>query len=213
MAPASSEHDMSPPVQTSTTSATRPGAIFVDALALMAVGAVAVAAVRGLSAGDMPPVARGFNTADLCTSIGDAYLSGSVYGAVEQQIEWRGTDMTCDGGLRPGGEGVRVVFAGPGAMDGDRIVVVIGIDGAINELTAAERNANITIIDESSGRFYSSGGQERCWTMVSDATNDRGTFRVTGEAYCTGSLPSVADSSSVRLRGFRYSGRVNVDDS
>ncbi len=213
MAPVTDEHDMSPQLQTSTTSAARPVAIFVDALAFLAVCAIAAIAARGLWAGDPPLTSHAVNTADLCSSVGDAYLSGTLYGAVERQIEWRGTDMTCAGGLRPGGAGVRVVFAGPATTAGDRVVVVIGIDGVIDELMATERVANITIIDESSGRFYSSGKQERCWTTVSDTTDDGRTYRVTGEVYCTGGLPSVSDAGSVTLRGFRYSGRLNIDES
>jgi len=213
MARVADKHEMSALLQTSTTSAARPAAIFVDALAFLAVCAIAAIAVRGLSAGDPPLTSHTFNSNDLCSSVGDAYLSGSLYGAVEQQIEWRGTDMTCDGGLRPDGAGVRVVFAGPAATTGDRIVMVIGIDGVIDELAAAEHIANITIIDESSGRFYSSGKQERCWTTVSDTTADGETYRVTGEVYCALGLPSVSDAGSVTLREFRYSGLLNVDES
>ena len=178
----------------------------------MAVGVVFAVAVRGLTAGNAPTL-HATNTADLCSAVGDAYLSGFIYGSIEQRIEWRGTDMTCDGGLRPDNGGVRVVFAGNATTTGDRIVILIGIDGGIDDIATTERVANITVIDESTGRFFSSGGQERCWTAVSDVADEGEMYRLKGEVYCAGSLPAVSGSGSVTLRDIRYSGRLIIDAS
>lgn len=185
-------------------------------LAVAALGAIAFIGMRSLSA-DLPAVAwtalPAAASADLCRSVDDAYLSGTLYGAVSRKIEWRGTDMQCEGGPRPGGGGIRLVFAAPDAVEGDRLVFVIGISGTVTELTDAERVANVTVIDESSGRFFSSRGQDRCWTTVASVDGDGTRFRVGGEIYCSGSLPSLSDGSSISLRDFRYSGRLNLDAS
>ena len=184
-------------------------------LSLAAIVAIAAIVVRSLTAAPAPAqaVIQAVGDADLCPSVHDAYLSGAIYGGLDRQIEWRGTDMSCTGGLRPRGDGVRLVFAAPGGQDGDRLVFVIGIAGAISDLTTSERLANVTVIDESSGRFFSSGGQERCWTTVASVDDDGRLLRIAGRVYCTGSLPSVSDSGSVTLRDFRYSGRLSVDAS
>lgn len=185
-------------------------------LAATALGAIALIAVRSLGAGHTSTPRTVLSTsanADLCRSVHDAYLSGTLFGAVNRSIEWRGTDMRCEGGSRPGGDGIRLVFAAPDEADGDRLVFVIGISGSVDELTEAERLANVTVIDESSGRFFSSRGQDRCWTTVASVNGDGTRFRIGGEFYCSGSLPSLSDGSSISLRDFRYSGRLSLDAS
>jgi hypothetical protein len=114
--------------------------------------------------------------------------------------------------MRPGGDGVRLVFSFSGQGD-DRLVIVIGIAGAIGELTLAERAANVTVIDAASGRFFSSRGRDRCWTTVASVTGAGPMVSVAGEVYCSGSLPSVTDGSSISLRDFRFAGRLMTDAS
>ena len=183
-----------------------------------AIAAIAVIGVRSLTT--WPPSATtpalvATGPVDLCESVDDAYLSGTLYGALDRAIEWRGTDMRCEGGPRPDGDGMRLVFTAPGDgegnEDGDRLVFVIGISGALEGLTDVERVANVTVIDASSGRFFSSGRQERCWTTVTSVSEDNGHTQIGGELYCAGSLPSMSDGSSISLGDFRYSGRLIFD--
>lgn len=187
----------------------------VSLLAVAAIGSIAVFGALSLPVGG--PNTAAFVPAgeqvDLCRSIDAAYLSGRLHGAVDRVIEWRGTDMICEGGFRPDGDGVRLVFAAPGVQGGERLVFVLGISGPIDKLTEAERPANITLIDESSGRFFSAGRQDRCWTTVASVDGTGDGYRIDGEVYCTGSLPSLSDGSSISLRDFRYSGRLILDAS
>lgn len=187
----------------------------IDLLAVGALAAIAFVASQSLGNREQAATSTAMpvsDRVDLCQSVDDAFLSGTLYGAIDRVIEWRGTDMTCEGGPRPDGDGVRLVFAAP-AREGARLVFVIAISGAIGELRGAEHPANLTVIDEASGRFFSAGGQERCWTNVSSVDGDDQQFRIGGEVYCSGSLPSLSDSSSISLRDFRYSGRLTLDAS
>lgn len=184
--------------------------------AVAAVAAVGLLATRELAedgASGVQTVALATTRFDLCQAVDDGYLSGHLYGALDRAIEWRGTDMTCEGGTRPNGNGFRVVFAAPIGDEHPRLVFVIGISGSVGDLIGAERVANITLIEESSGRFFSSGGQERCWTTVQSVDREGERVRIGGEIYCQGSLPSLSDGSSITLRDFRYSGRLVLDDS
>jgi len=194
----------------------QPARVLIELLAIAAVGTIVARAGIDLARGAPAAASAALSSPgqrDLCESLDDAYLSGTVYGAVERAIEWRGTDMTCQGGPRPNGDGVRLVFAAPGSADGGPLVFVIGISGALGELTDTERAANVTLIDESSGRFFSTGQQERCWTTVTSVADEDDRISVGGEFYCAGSLPSLSDGSSVSLRDFRYSGRLMLDAS
>lgn len=143
-------------------------------------------------------------------------LTGRLYGTLSLDIDWRGPKMDCDGMMRPGNNGVRLFFSASDSGDSDRLIFVIGVDGALDELSGKERKANITIIDERTGSFFSTGGKERCWTTVHSVETlpDRNSesYQVNGELYCAGALPSLTGNGSVTLGNFRYSGRLTVDD-
>lgn len=148
---------------------------------------------------------------DLCATADDGYLSGHLYGALSEQIEWHGPQMDCGGMLRPNEEGVRLVFAAP--RQDERLLIVLGIDGKLDSMADGERTTNITIIDESQNRFFSSGRRERCWSAIKSIlpVTDK-IVQVTGEVYCAGSLPSLNDNAFVTLRNMQYSGRLLLDE-
>ena len=191
--------------------------VFVALAAVL--GVAIIAALIGTALLALPMRVPGASAAllaggpDLCAAVDDAYLSGVVYGAVERTIEWRGTDMSCEGGPRPDGDGLRLVFAAPVDARGARLVFVVAIAGPIDGMTSNERAVNVTVIDESTARFYSSAGQERCWTSVDSLVRYDDRLRLGGELYCSGSLPSVSDGSSITLGDFRYSGSLVPDET
>lgn len=150
---------------------------------------------------------------DLCRKPDDGYLSGEMFGALSETLDWRGGQMECGGMLRPENAGIRLVFAAP--RQDARLLILIGIDGQPDELRGAEHLANVTIIDESAKRFFSTGGTERCWSTVSSVDAVAGTdarwLQVSGSLYCAGSLPSLSDNSFVTLGELRYSGRLELE--
>ncbi len=163
----------------------------------------------------LPQFSEAFTPATmaLCTTDDDGFLSGRLFGALSEQIEWRGADMECGGMLRPENKGIRLVF--PATRQGKRLLVVLGIDGTLDELVDAEHATNITIIDEARKHFFSTGNQARCWSTVTSVqpvpdSTDR-ILQVAGEVYCAGSITSLSDNSSVSLRDMHYSGRLLLD--
>jgi hypothetical protein len=152
-----------------------------------------------------------------CVANTAGFMRGRLYGSLTASIDWVGPEMTCDGMTRPNDGGIRLVFASPETEDQTRLIIVIGIDGGIEQLENQEEKANITIIDEDSGRFFSTGGQDRCWTTVKSIepmpTEPGHAFQVGGELYCAGALPSLNGKGSITLGDFLYSGRLSLDDS
>jgi hypothetical protein len=144
------------------------------------------------------------------------YLSGRLYGAIDMEIDWRGPKMDCDGMTRPDNNGIRLFFGASPSGDGNRLIFVLGIDGAIDELRGKEAKTNITIIDERTGSFFGTAGKDRCWTTIRSAEllpgRSRKLYQVDGDLYCAGALPSLTDNGSVTLGDFRYSGRLAIDD-
>lgn len=152
-----------------------------------------------------------------CTLRPDGFLRGRFFGALSLTADWSGAGLSCDGMRRPDGEGVRLFFARerPGA---GRVSVLIGIDGRPEDLVGAERPANVTVIDEREGRFFSAGGPGRCWASINSVTDlprasgGHAGYRIDGLVYCVGALPSVGDHSSLTLSELRFAGRVTTDE-
>ncbi len=185
------------------------GVLFIGVLALLQAPA------------PMPPglalTGPGPATGPACALGDDGFLRGRFFGALSLTADWSGPGLACDGMQKPDGEGVRLFFAGdrPG---GGRVSLLIGLGGRPGELAGAERPANVTVIDEREGRFFSSGGPGRCWASISSVTpvaNRAGGAagsRIDGLVYCMGALPSVGDRSSLTLSDLRFSGWVSADE-
>jgi hypothetical protein len=152
-----------------------------------------------------------------CTLRPAGFLRGRLFGALSLTVDWSGAELLCDGMQRPNGEGVRLFFARaqPG---GDRVSVLIGIDGRPEDLVGPERSANVTVIDEKAGRFFSAGGPGRCWASINSVTvlprssGGHTGYRIDGLVYCVGALPSIGDRSSLTLSDLRFAGRVSSDE-
>ena len=170
----------------------------------------------------LPPPAPEANlspasTSRPCTLRPDGFLRGRFFGALSLAADWSGAGLFCDGMRRPDGEGVRLFFAReqPG---GGRISVLIGIDGRPENLAGAERPANVTVIDERAGRFFSTGGPGRCWASINSVSDlaraggGQSGYRIDGLVYCVGALPSLGDRSSLTLSELRFAGRITTDD-
>lgn len=191
--------------------------------------AIGVVVLVALALRDLPERAVAFNPAgnmapgipapppmEPCVMDRPGHLRGTIHGQTAQHIAWQGEGFYCEGTPRPGGAGIRLFFAGR-AADDRRVVVVMGVNERPERLAGREHPANITIIDEAASRFYSSGGEDRCWTTVSHVTALTRTpveaWRVDGVFYCAGALPSLNGNDAVTLEEFSYSGRVVMNDA
>jgi hypothetical protein len=143
-----------------------------------------------------------------CVSGG--YLRGTLFGALDGEIDWSDSEFDCEGMPRPDGAGARLRFAGSGG--GQALALIIAMPDLEQGAAAAELPSNVTIIEEGSGRFFSTPGLESCWTdidaqtPVDDATD---TYAISGTLYCITPVPEVNGDSSVSLRELHFGGQVN----
>lgn len=141
----------------------------------------------------------------------DAFLESRLYGAFEVDIGWRGTALDCEGMRRPDGAGARLRFAGELA-GGHRVTIIIALPGLQPGTTADELASNVTLIEEGSGRFYSTTGLDNCWTDVvrqSPLGGSSEIYVVAGTLYCISPLGEVNGDASVSLPELRFSGRLD----
>ncbi len=111
---------------------------------------------------------------------------------------------------RPEGQGARLRFAG---QSGERqIAIIIALPALERGATAPEFGSNVTVIEEGSGRFFSTAGLGSCWTdVLEQEQSGSGTnvFFVEGTLYCIAPLAEVNGDSSVTLRELRFGGYVD----
>ena len=182
------------------------GALLTWALALLQ----APAAIGPHPAAALP------GTSQTCNLGSGGLLRGRFFGALDMTADWSGPALACDGMQKSGGQGIRLYFSGD-RPDGGRVSLLIGVDGRQEDLVRGERPANVTVIDEREGRFFSSAGPGRCWASIGSVTPVAGHpgqpagSRVDGLVYCVGALPSVGDRSSLTLGDLHFAGWVSAD--
>ena len=149
-----------------------------------------------------PPESRG------CGERG--YLRTSFFGEYSGPIDWTAGNLDCEGMPRPKGEGARLRFAG---HSGDlTIAIIIALPGLERGSTARELGSNVTLIEEGSGRFFSTAGLESCWTDVAEQqrTDDGAdVYFIAGTLYCIAPLAEVNGDSSVTVRELQFGGRLD----
>ncbi len=140
----------------------------------------------------------------------NGYLEATIYGALEGDIRWSAGSLDCEGMPRPADEGARLRFAGPA---GDiRVAIIVAIPDLERGSTGSELLSNVTLIEEGSGRFFSTAGQENCWSDIAEnapLADAPGTFSVVGTLYCIAPLIEVNGDSSVSLQEMRFAGLLD----
>jgi hypothetical protein len=138
------------------------------------------------------------------------YLRTNFYGELSGPIDWSGGDFDCEGMPRPEGEGARLRFAGPA---GDlAIAIIIAMPGLERGSPARELGSNVTLIEEGSGRFFSTSGLGSCWTDVSEQQvmdDNADVYFVAGTLYCIAPLAEINGDGSVTVRELQFGGLLD----
>ena len=138
------------------------------------------------------------------------YLRTTFYGEFSGPIDWSATDVNCEGMPRPDGEGARLRFAG--RSNDLAIAIIVAMPGLERGATARELGSNVTVIEEGSGRFFSTSGLGSCWTDVSEqqAMEDKAdVYFISGTLYCIAPLAEINGDSSVTVRELHFSGLLD----
>lgn len=140
-------------------------------------------------------------------------LRADLYGAIEGSLDWQAASLRCEGMPRPAGEGARIRLAGSlgGADSALDLAFILGLPALERGATGEELETNVTLIEEGSGRFFATGGTERCWTDIEEQSplEDSATeFRVRGVVYCVGPLTELGGTSNVSFPELEFTGRL-----
>lgn len=147
----------------------------------------------------------------LCIPANEGSLEARLHGAIDAEVRWAYPMPQCRGGVRPDGEGVRLIYKGEIPGQGP-LLVVIGMGPLHAGENASGVPANITLVREGSGRFFATQGDDKC--SVDDVRQvavfgNGHTYRVTGRGYCTQPARAVGGEGVVVVSRFDLSALVD----
>lgn len=164
--------------------------------------------LSGGGCGDEPAAASG--AAGGCLPTGS--LRVAIHGGLSGNLDWQGADLTCSGMPRPNGEGARLHFSGTMGGGGEErtLAFIIGLPELERAGTVRETPAIVTLIEENSGRFFSSTDAPVCWSDVTRQaliTGDE--YEIRGIVYCMSPLAQLNGSGGVTFTELGFSGRLD----
>lgn len=140
----------------------------------------------------------------------DGHLQTRLFGALEGTLDWSGAAMECSGMPRPNGAGARLRFSG---LAGERhIAIIVALPDLMRDGTGTELSSNVTLIDESSGRFFSTTDLDNCLTDITSAKaagDEDDQLNISGILYCVAPLAEVNGTASVSFSELSFAGSLN----
>jgi hypothetical protein len=171
------------------------------AMVALLVSLCATAGAEGLSAAGPPA----------CLPGGEAGLEMRITGDFEADVRWGNTGTRCDGGPRPEGDALRLMFA----HEGDGLLIVLGITGLERAATGSGLLANVTVVRQGLGLFYGTLGADSCVVNVDENAAIEGmtdAYRISGQGRCEAPIEAINRDGHIRVAPFEFTGVVHWPD-
>lgn len=139
-----------------------------------------------------------------CVPADDGALRARLQGEIDVEIEWGSAAAHCRGGVRPQGDGVRLVYRGTTDSTGP-LLIVFGLAPLRPGESARNVPANLTLVREGTGQFYATQGQDKCAFDEVRQTPVEGApslYRLEGRGYCTQPARALAGDGAVLISRF-----------
>ena len=142
-------------------------------------------------------------------------LTADLFGAIEVALDWQGDVLECDGMPRPNGAGARLHFAGPAQAGSAKrsLAFILAMPDLRRGEVMSELPTKVTLMEEGTGRFFSTQEAENCWTdihqheLVDDMHESE--YRVTGILYCLAPLAELNGKAHVTFAELQFTGRLS----
>ena len=139
----------------------------------------------------------------LCVPSDSGFLRARLKGSIEADLDWAADVPQCRGGTRPTGDGVRLLFKGPGAKPDASLLIVIGIGPLRPGESRSQVPVNLTLVQEGAGQFFATQGDDKCaMDDVHQEAIGKTLFRLTGRGYCTQPARAVQGDGAVLMSRF-----------
>ena len=151
-------------------------------------------------------------TALACDDAG--YLRGKLYGAIQVSLDWGSAEINCEGMPRPNGKGARLRFSGLATGADQQLAIIVAIPDLERDKVGRELASNVTVIEEGSGRFFSTSDLGNCLTditILDELDVDR--YSIGGTLYCVSPLAEINGDSSVLIPELEFLGLIDWNSS
>jgi hypothetical protein len=145
----------------------------------------------------------------LCKPADEGSLHARLQGALEAEIDWAGGVPQCKGGLRPDGDGVRLIYKGN--LPEGPLLVVIGIGPLRAGESARDVPVNLTLVREGTGRFFATQGNDKCAMdeVRQEPAGEPQVYRLTGRGYCIQPARAIGGEGAVLMSRFDVTALVD----
>jgi hypothetical protein len=156
---------------------------------------------------------------------GAGALRAKLHGAINREVVWDDSVMSCDGSIRPDGSGLRLTATGPLPGSPRSLRIVLGIAGAKPGTDADDRPANLTLIVGTPGRIYATRGDSKCTVdelrqaplagktaLPGDKVATR-IWRVTARGFCVGPAATLDGGSRILVSRFDLQTDLRATDA
>jgi hypothetical protein len=139
-----------------------------------------------------------------CVPAEEGALRARLQGEIDVDIDWGAETVHCRGGVRPQGDGVRLLYKGSTDATGP-LLIVFGLAPLRAGESARNVPANLTLVREGTGQFYATRGQDKCaFDEVRQAPVEASPnlYRLEGRGYCTQPARALAGDGAVLVSRF-----------
>jgi len=150
----------------------------------------------------------------LCVPSERGFLRARLQGSIDADIDWATGTPQCRGGLRPTGDGIRLLYKGsdpgPGAL-----LVVFGIGPLRAGENARNVPVNLTVVREGTGQFFATQGDDKCEldeVRQEPLPGGKGQYLLSGRGFCTQPARAVGGDGSVLMSRFDVEAIVDFNE-
>jgi hypothetical protein len=154
--------------------------------------------------GGTPAAVQAAAEAALCVPSETGSLRARLQGALDVEIDWGADAAHCQGGVRPQGDGIRLLYKGYEPATGP-LLLVFGAAPLRPGESARNVPVNLTVIREGTGQFFATQGEDKCAFDAVTQTpleGSAGLYRLEGRGFCTQPARAVGGDGSVLLSRF-----------
>lgn len=150
-----------------------------------------------------------------CLPDDEAFLRARLKGAIDTELSWTGSDLSCAGSVRPNAEGIRLRFASTSRKDEANLVLLFGIAGLKEGEAGKALPANLTIMREGTGEFYGTQGDNKCTIdelrqePINGIPMRERAYRIIARGFCTQPARALNGQGSVLVTRFDFAGRAD----
>jgi len=150
-----------------------------------------------------------------CLSTQDGYLRARLTGSIQAELDWRNSQLSCAGSVRPGG-GLRLRFSQLPQTNKHPLALLFGISGIVEGANGKVLSANVTIMREGKAEFYSTQA-DKCTiddlkqTLLPGSPTRKRSYRVEARGFCNQPSRALSGDGFVLVTRFDFAGRIDVD--